>query len=52
MIVKETGWSWHDVLWKVSRANWMLMLADRPGFKKAKKKKVSPKELRRILNVR
>jgi len=35
-IVKETGWSWHDVLWKVSRANIMLMMADRSHFKMIK----------------
>jgi len=32
-IVKETGWSWHYILWKVSRANIMLMIADRSVFK-------------------
>jgi hypothetical protein len=35
-IVKETGWSWHDVLWKTSRANIMLMMADRSHFKMIK----------------
>lgn len=33
-IMKETGLGWHDVLWKVSLANLMLMMADRPNFKK------------------
>lgn len=32
-IVHETKWSWHEVLWKVSRANILLMMADRPNFK-------------------
>jgi len=31
---KETGWSMHDILWKVSRPNLLLMMADRPNFKK------------------
>jgi hypothetical protein len=31
---KESGWSMHDILWKVSRANLLLMMADRPNFKK------------------
>lgn len=35
-IVKETGWTYHQVLWKVSRANIMMMLADRSEFKEAK----------------
>ena len=30
---KETGWSMHDILWKVSRPNLLLMMADRPNFK-------------------
>lgn len=33
-IVKETGWTLHYVLWKVSWATIMLMLADRPSLKK------------------
>ena len=36
-IVKETGWSWHTVLWKVNRSNIMLMMADRSDFKYGKK---------------
>lgn len=28
-IIKETGWTLHDVLWKISRTNIMLMMADR-----------------------
>ena len=32
-LVHETGWSWHTILWKVSRANLMLMMADRSNFK-------------------
>lgn len=27
-IIKETGWSLHYVLWKINRANIMLMMAD------------------------
>lgn len=34
-IVKETGWKWHYVLWKVSRTNLYLMWADRPNFKRS-----------------
>jgi len=46
-IVADTGWTWHYVLWKVSRANIMLMMADRPSFKKQEEvtKKVTGKEL-------
>jgi hypothetical protein len=33
-IMKETGLSWHEIHWKVSHANLMLMMADRPNFKK------------------
>lgn len=33
-IVKETGWTMHYILWQVSWANIMLMLADRPSFGK------------------
>jgi len=45
-IVKETGWSWHYVLWKVSRLNIMLMMADRPGFRRGKKvKRVSSQDM-------
>ena len=36
-IIKETGWSWHDVLWNVNRANLMLMMSDRSRFKENKK---------------
>ena len=36
-IVKETGWTWHYVLWKVNRANLMLMIADRSQVKYGKK---------------
>ncbi|MEM9338719.1 MAG: hypothetical protein AAGA66_08335 [Bacteroidota bacterium] len=45
-IVKETGWSWHYVLWKVSRLNIMMMMADRPGFKKSTNvRKVSGRDM-------
>lgn len=33
-IIKETGWTWHYVLWKISWGNVMMMLADRPGLRK------------------
>ncbi|WP_425628875.1 hypothetical protein [Cellulophaga lytica] len=36
-IVKETGWTWHYILWKVTRANIMLMMADRSHFKSGEK---------------
>lgn len=35
-IVHETGWTLHYILWKVSRANLMLMMADRSNFKNIK----------------
>ena len=35
-LIKETGWTWHYVLWKVSRANLLLMIADRSDFKNRK----------------
>lgn len=35
-IVHDTGWSWHYILWKVSRANLLLMMADRSNFKHIK----------------
>ena len=36
-ILKETNLSWHEALWKVSRANQLLMLADRSSFKEKSK---------------
>jgi hypothetical protein len=30
-VCKTFKWTLHDVLWKVPRATWMLMLADQPG---------------------
>jgi hypothetical protein len=50
-ICKETGWTWHYVLWKVSRPNLMLMMADRPNFKNSKDvvKKVDGKGLGSML---
>jgi len=46
-IVKETGWTWHQVLWKVSRTNMLMMMADRPNFisKKAAPEKKSGGDL-------
>ena len=35
-IIKDTGWSWHYVLWKVNRANLYLMMADRSRFESVK----------------
>lgn len=36
-ILKETNLSWHEAMWKVSRANQLLMLADRSSFKEKSK---------------
>ena len=36
-IIKETGWSLHYVLWKISRTNLMLMMADRSQARYGKK---------------
>ncbi len=33
-LIKETGWTRHEILWNISHANLMLMMADRPNFKK------------------
>ncbi len=35
-IVHDTKWSLHEVLWKVSRANLLLMMADRSNFMNTK----------------
>lgn len=52
-VVKETGWSWHTVLWRISRPNLIMLLADRPQMMREKKaekvKEVSGKELARAL---
>ena len=37
-LVKETGWTLHYILWKVSALNLRMMMADKPSFKKAAKK--------------
>lgn len=37
-LVKETGWSLHTLLWKVSRINLDMMLLDQPGSKYVKNK--------------
>jgi hypothetical protein len=34
--VRETGYTWHYLLWKISWANVMLMMADRSNFKTIK----------------
>jgi hypothetical protein len=39
-IIKQTGWTWHYVLWKVSRANLLLMIADQAYIKTKKEPKV------------
>ena len=54
-IVSETGWTWHYILWKVSRANIMLMMADRSNFKNEKdqvKKETGADLANRIKNKR
>jgi hypothetical protein len=43
-IVKETGWTMHYILWKVGWSTIMMMLADRPGFKKGKGKEKEVKK--------
>lgn len=35
-IIKETGWTLHYVLWKINRANILLMMADRSNVKSKK----------------
>lgn len=46
-VIKETGWTWHYILWRVSWVNIMMMMADRSGFKKAGEQvtKVSKEEI-------
>ncbi|WP_143960229.1 hypothetical protein [Litoribacter populi] len=46
-VCKLFGWTMHEVLWKVPRAQIMLMIADQPGFVKADKivRKASKKDL-------
>lgn len=44
-IIKETGWTRHYVLWKVSRANLMLMMADRSRLKYGQKGDAEEAEL-------
>lgn len=39
-VISETGWTWHYVLWKVSRANIMLMMSDRSNVKSVKKEDI------------
>lgn len=31
-VVKETGWSWHYVLWKISWFNIQMMIKDQPSY--------------------
>lgn len=31
-IAKTFGWTMHEILWKVPRAQILLMMADQPGF--------------------
>jgi len=35
---EKTGWDMHTLLWKVSRVNLMMMMADRPDVKYGQKK--------------
>jgi hypothetical protein len=37
-IAKAFGWTMHEILWKVPRAQVLLMMADQLGFSKAKDK--------------
>lgn len=30
-VCKTFGWTMHELLWKVPRAQWLLMMADQPG---------------------
>jgi len=46
-VTKETAMPWHHVLWRVSWANIMLMMADRPGMKKRGITKVKPEDIRK-----
>jgi hypothetical protein len=50
-VVKETGWTMHYILWKVSWNTIMLMLADRPSFSKAKEevKKGNVSDLKNLI---
>ena len=41
-IVRETGWTLHYVLWKVSRANIHLMMADRSRWETIKNDTEAP----------
>jgi len=33
-LAKELGWTWNEILWGTSKANMMLMMADRPNYKR------------------
>ncbi|WP_157466559.1 hypothetical protein [Cyclobacterium marinum] len=35
-VAKTFGWTMHEILWKVPRAQILLMIADQPGFSKTK----------------
>ena len=50
-IISETGLTWHDVLWKVSKLNLMMMMADRPNFIRMKDqpKKISGQALKKMI---
>lgn len=41
-IIKETGWTWHYVLWKVNRSNLQMMHADGIRLKRKKKEEAIP----------
>ena len=49
-VAKETGWSWRDILWRVPRTHWLMMMADRPQVREKKSRVVDDKELFKIIN--
>jgi hypothetical protein len=52
-IMKETGWSKHYILWRISWINVQLIMADAPGIRsktKADKKKVTGKQAAEMFN--
>lgn len=47
-VAKEFGWSMHEILWKVPRAQLQLMLADKPHLKKLRVKKGTKAKLQEL----
>ncbi|MEO7212659.1 hypothetical protein [Mucilaginibacter sp.] len=39
-IIKELGFTWHQLMWKISWINLQMMLADAPSYKTRNKDKV------------